>query len=149
MMRILAISTLISLAMANPASAQMQILPEKRGAAPEKRPDPEFSLVPLSKKLRICLDRQALIVAPKPVDLETASVAVMARCNAELIQLRRFITTGLPNFSPGPDYWEKEIEPVYMKEARKAVALARTRDLPAPPALPKPKPMAPNNKDQI
>jgi hypothetical protein len=57
-----------------------------------------------SGRLRVCLDRQALAIASKPVDLETASVAVMARCGAELSQMRQFITTGIPNFSPGPDY---------------------------------------------
>lgn len=114
--------------------------------APAKPQNPSFQLGPLSKKLRACLDRQALAVAPKRVDLDTATVAVMARCAAELEQLRRFITTGIPNFSPGPDYWEKDIEPVYMKEARKAVALARTRDTPPAASQPAPAPKDDRNK---
>lgn len=99
-----------------------------------------------SARLRACLDRQALAVAAKPVDLETASVAVMARCGAELRQMRIFMMTGIPSFSPSPDFWEKEIEPVYMKEARKAVALARTRDAP-PSALPPP-PKVPDKEER-
>lgn len=97
-------------------------------------------------KIHACVDRQALAMAPKPVDLETASVAVLARCEPEMTALRGFLYTGIPNFTPNPDFWEKDIEPSWIKEARKAVSLARTRDIPAP--RPKP-PVRPNNQNQI
>jgi len=100
----------------------------------------------LSKRLRVCLDSQAQAIAPKPVDLETASVAVMARCGSELQQMREFLYTGIAGFSPDPDYWSKEIEPIYLKEARKAVAVARTRDTPTAPPKPKTPPRDDRNK---
>lgn len=135
-------AVLLIVAISGPSLGQMSILPDSPKASPEKPRSSSAGLVPLSKKLRICLDRQAVAVATKRVDLETASVAVMARCTSELNQIRNYILTGIPNFSPGLDYWEKDIEPIYMKEARKAVALARTRDVPPPvqaPAAPGPR----------
>jgi hypothetical protein len=35
--------------------------------------------------------------------------------------------TGIPNFVPDPDNWEKEIEPFILKQAKEVVALERTR----------------------
>jgi hypothetical protein len=81
----------------------------------------------LGRKVRVCFDREAKTVAPKPVDLDTAGIAVMARCDAALKAMRQYIYTGLPNFVPRPDFWAKEIEPDMLKEAKKAVALERTR----------------------
>jgi hypothetical protein len=101
-----------------------------------------------SKKVHVCLDREALAVAPKPVDLETAVVAIMARCSKQLLEMRNFLYTGIPNFTPSTDFWERDIEPSWTKEARKAVALARTRDM--PPPKPKSGPVPPrNDKNQI
>lgn len=104
-----------------------------------------LQMMAFSKKVHVCLDREANAVAPKPVDLETATVAIMARCSKPLEEMRNFIQTGIPNFTPNFSYWEKEIEPSWTKEARKKVALARTRDAPSPP----PKPPAANNKNQM
>jgi len=117
------------------ALAQLDITPPvQKNLSEKKNIGNEMGM--LSKKLRVCLDSQAQAVAPKPVDLETASVAVMARCGPELQLMRKFLYTGITGFSPSPDYWSKEIEPIYLKEARKAVAVARTRDTPiAPPKL--------------
>jgi hypothetical protein len=126
--------------------AQLDITPrdQKGGSSQKKVIGNEMGV--LSKRLRVCLDSQALAVAPKPVDLETASVAVMARCEPELQQMRKFLYTGIAGFSPDPDYWSKEIEPVYLKEAGKAVAVARTRDTPLAPAKPKTPPKDDRNK---
>jgi hypothetical protein len=127
------------------ASAQLNITPSHQKGAPEKK-DIGNEMGALSNKLRVCLDLQAQDVAPKPVDLETASVAVMARCEPQLQQMRKFLYTGIAGFSPHPDYWSKEIEPIYLKEARKAVAVARTRDTPRPPPKPKSPPRDERNK---
>jgi hypothetical protein len=70
----------------------------------------------------------------------------MARCGPELQQMRKFLYTGIAGFSPDPDYWSKEIEPIYLKEARKAVAVARTRDTPIAPPKPKTPPRDERNK---
>lgn len=128
------------------AFAQLDITPphQKGGSSQKKHISNEMGA--LSKRLRVCLDSQAQAVAPKPVDLETASVAVMARCGSELQQMRKFLYTGIAGFSPGPDYWSKEIEPVYLNEARKAVAVARTRDTPIAPPKPKNPPRDDRNK---
>jgi hypothetical protein len=127
------------------APAQLNIAPSPQNGAPEKK-NSGNDMVALSNKLRICLDSRAQAVAPKPVDLETASVAVMARCEPELQQMRKFMYTGIAGFSPDPDYWSKEIEPIYLKEARKAVAIARTRDVPIAPRKPKTPPRDERNK---
>jgi hypothetical protein len=79
----------------------------------------------LGRKVRVCLDREAKMVAPKPVDLDTAGIAVMARFNAALKAMRHYMY--IPNFVPDPDNWEKEIEPFILKQAKEAVALERTR----------------------
>jgi hypothetical protein len=127
------------------ALAQLNITPpDQKGRSEKKNIGNEMGV--LSKRLRVCLDSQAQAVAPKPVDLETASVAVMARCGPELQQMRKFLYTGIAGFSPDPDYWSKEIEPVYLKEARKAVAVARTRDTPSAPPKPKTPPRDERNK---
>lgn len=81
----------------------------------------------LGRNVRVCIDRQAKIVSPKPVDLETASIAVVARCDPEVKAMRKFAYTSIPNFVPSPDWWSKEIEPAFLKRAREAVALARTQ----------------------
>ena len=128
------------------ALAQLNIPPSPQKGAPEKKSIGK-EMVALSKKLRVCLDSQAQAVAPKPVDLETASVAVMARCEPELQQMRKFLYTGIADFSPHPDYWSKEIEPIYLKEARKAVAVVRTRDMPIAP--PKPKTPSTDERNKI
>lgn len=107
-----------------------------------------LQMIALSKKVHICMDRETLIIAPKPVDLETATVALMERCSKQLIDMRNFILTGIPNFTASPDFWEKEIEPTWAKEARKKIALARTRDVPAPRPKPAP-PARSDNKNQI
>ena len=117
-------------------------------ATPTQAQNSGNQMLVLSKKIHICLDREALTVAPKQVDLETATVAIMARCSKQLQEIRNFIYTGIPNFTPNVDFWEKDIEPTWLKEARKKIALARTRD--APVAKPKPALPAPqNNKNQI
>jgi hypothetical protein len=108
------------------ASAQLNITPSPQKGAPEKE-NIGNEMGALSNRLRVCLDSQAQAVASKRVDLETASVAVMARCEPELRQMRKFMYSGIAGFSPNPDYWSKEIEPIYLKEAQKAVAVARTR----------------------
>jgi len=118
--------------------------PDQKGRPEKKNIGNEMGV--LSKRLRVCLDNQAQAVVPKPVDLETASVAVMARCGPELQQMRKFLYTGIAGFSPDPDYWSKEIEPIYLKEARKAVAVARTRDTPSAPPKPKTPPRDDRNK---
>ena len=128
------------------AAAQLSLAPPKSAA----HPNSGKQMATLSAVIHKCLDRQATAVAGKPVDLETAAVAILARCGPELELMRNFLYTGIPNFTPGPDFWERDIEPAWKKEATKAVALARTRD-PAPPAS-KPKPAAPpptSNKNQI
>jgi hypothetical protein len=127
------------------ASAQLDITPPDQKGRPEKK-NIGNEMGVLSKRLRVCLDNQAQAVAPKPVDLETASVAVMARCGPELQQMRKFLYTGIAGFSPDPDYWSKEIEPIYLQEARKAVAVARTRDAPIAPPKPKTPPRDERNK---
>lgn len=127
------------------ALAQLDTTPSHQKAASEKK-NSGNQMSALSNRLRICLDSQAQAVAPKPVDLETASVAVMARCGPELQQMRKFLYTGIAGFSPDPDYWSKEIEPIYLKEARKAVAVARTRDAPIAPPKPKTPPRDERNK---
>jgi len=81
----------------------------------------------LGRALGECINREARVIAPKKVDLETASIAVLARCKREAETFRQFIYTGLPSFNPAPDWWDKEIEPGFLKRAREAVALARTR----------------------
>lgn len=127
------------------ASAQLNITPSPQKGVPAKK-NLGNEMGALSNKLRVCLDSQAQAVAPKPVDLETASVAVMARCEPELHEMRKFLYTGIAGFSPHPDYWSKEIEPIYLKEARKAVAVARTRDTPIAPPKRKPPPRDEPNK---
>jgi hypothetical protein len=127
------------------ALAQLNITPTPQKGASEKK-NIGNQMGALSNRLRVCLDSQAQAVAPKPVDLETASVAVMARCGPELEQMRKFLYTGIAGFSPDPDYWSREIEPVYLKEARKAVALARTRETPIVPPKPKTPPRDDRNK---
>jgi hypothetical protein len=125
--------------------AQLDITPpDQKGGSQKKNISNEMGA--LSKRLRVCLDSQAQAIAPKPVDLETVSVAVMARCGSELQQMRKFLYTGIAGFSPDPDYWSKEIEPIYLKEARKAVAVARTRDTPTAPPKPKTPPRDDRNK---
>jgi hypothetical protein len=81
----------------------------------------------LGRALGQCLNREARIIAPKKVDLETASTAVLARCKREAETFRQFVYTDLPNFNPAPDWWDKEMEPGFLKRAREAVALARTQ----------------------
>ena len=81
----------------------------------------------LGRALGVCINREARLVAPKQVDLETASVAVLARCKSEAEAFRHFVYTSLPNFNPAPDWWDKEMEPGFLKRAREAVAVARTR----------------------
>jgi hypothetical protein len=127
------------------AFAQLDITPPQQKGASEKK-NSGNEMVALSNKLRVCLDSQAQAVAPKPVDLETASIAVMARCGPELQQMRKFLLTGIVGFSPSPDFWSKEMEPVYLSEARKAVAVARTRDTPIAPPKPKNPPRDDRNK---
>lgn len=102
-----------------------------------------------SNKVHICINIEAVAVAPKPVDLETATVAVMARCAKPLLAMRNFLYTGIPNFTPNQDFWEKDIEPVWIKEARNAVAVVRTRDAPAAPQQKTAPAPRPNGKDQI
>jgi hypothetical protein len=81
----------------------------------------------LGRAVGECIKREARLVAAKQVDLETASIAVLARCKREMETFRQFVSTGIPNFNPQPDWWDKEIEPGILKRAREAVALARTR----------------------
>jgi hypothetical protein len=115
--------------------------------APPEQKNFGIQMQALGKRVHLCLDRQALAVAPKPVDLETASVAIMARCASDLDRMRQFLTTGIPNFTPGPDFWGRDIEPAWKKEATKAVALARTRD-PTPPGSRSPSAISPPTSDK-
>lgn len=133
-----------------PLAAQVDLRPPiaKKQADGPASPNSGLQMGALSGKVHICLDREAIAVAPKLVDLETAAVAIMARCSKPLQDMRTFLYMGIPNFTPNPDFWEKDIEPVWAKEARNAVALARTRDAPTP--RPKPVPTSPrNDKNQI
>lgn len=81
----------------------------------------------LGKEVGACIDQQAQLVAPKAVDLETASVAVIGRCKVPIAAFRQFVYTSFPNFHPDQEWWSKELEPEFLKRAREAVALARTK----------------------
>jgi hypothetical protein len=58
--------------------------------------------------------------------LKLPSIAVLARCASEMAAMRQFLYSDIPNFVPNP-VWSKDIEPQWLKQAQKAVALARTR----------------------
>ena len=47
----------------------------------------------LGRALGVCINREARLVAPKQVDLEMASVAVLARCKSEAEAFRHFVYT--------------------------------------------------------
>jgi hypothetical protein len=84
--------------------------------------------VALNRNIRTCIDKQAAIVSKKSVDLETATVSVIARCRYETGALRAFLYGGgMPNFVPSLDFWEREMEPGFLKVAREVVALERTK----------------------
>jgi len=69
----------------------------------------------LGKEVGACIDQQAQLVAPKAVDLETASVAVIGRCKAPIAAFRQFVYTSFPNFHPDQEWWSKELEPEFLK----------------------------------
>jgi hypothetical protein len=52
----------------------------------------------LGRALGVCINREARLIAPKQVDLETASVAVPARCKSEAEAFRHFRLHWSPEF---------------------------------------------------
>jgi hypothetical protein len=74
-----------------------------------------------------CFRKEAKNVAAKPVDLDTAGLAVIVRCAQPLAAMRTYVMTQMPDFTPKPDFWDREMEPGYLKQARQLIALERTK----------------------
>jgi hypothetical protein len=73
-----------------------------------------------------CINREAVIIAPSKVDLETAATAVVAKCSIYTEATRRKLIQQYPGYR---DYMApklKELDDTYMDGARRAVAIART-----------------------
>src|SRR5260370_38194824 len=73
-----------------------------------------------------CIEREASIVAPMTVNLETAAAMVIARCTQYTEATRRDLQIRFPGYR---DYMApklREIDEIYEDRAATAVAIART-----------------------
>jgi len=80
----------------------------------------------LSDAATNCIRREAVGIAPKAVDLDTATTAIMARCNAELWAEEKAFMTKYPGFQDSAREHFKRVSAARLDQARSAVALART-----------------------
>jgi hypothetical protein len=72
-----------------------------------------------------CINREASLIAPTALDLETASLAVIGKCSYFTNFMRRDMLARYPGHR---DYIEprlREVDEIYMAQARLAVARAR------------------------
>jgi len=80
----------------------------------------------LSAAIGDCIQREAVAIAPKPVDLETATEVILARCNSHLWAEERAY---IDRFPGNPAYAQeqfREMAAVRADQARREIALART-----------------------
>jgi hypothetical protein len=80
----------------------------------------------LSDAATDCIRREARNVAPKPVDLDTAATAVLARCSAELWAEEKEFVNRYKGFRDYASEQYKRVNAARLDQALKAVALART-----------------------
>lgn len=145
----------ITLLAAAPVAAQVDLKRQLLPAPKERAPNSGGKMMALSKQIHACLDDQVPLIAIRPIDLETASLAAIVRCSAPLNRMRDFLLTGIPNFTPSPDFWTKEIEPEWLNQAKRKVALFRSLmkyppgASPPEPAHPKQLPKPKIDKQQI
>jgi hypothetical protein len=73
-----------------------------------------------------CIVREAKTIAPMKVDLETAASAVIARCSAYTDAIRRSLVARYPGHRDYIETQTREVDALYLEQARRAVAVART-----------------------
>jgi hypothetical protein len=80
----------------------------------------------LSDAATDCIRREAASIASKPVDLDTAATAVLARCNAELWAEEKAFVNRYAGYRDIASEQFKRVRAARLEQAYKAVALART-----------------------
>lgn len=73
-----------------------------------------------------CINQEAIAIAPYPADIETAAVAVIAKCRIYTDATRRDLIARFPGYRDYIEQQVRQIDSIYMDQARQAVALART-----------------------
>src|SRR5262245_43017632 len=89
-------------------------------------PQQKLETASLANAANECIRREAVKVAPKPVDLNTAATAVMARCAAELWAEEKAIADRYPGYRDHVAEQFKRVRNTRFELAQKAIALERT-----------------------
>lgn len=89
-------------------------------------PQREMETAALRDSATDCIRREAIAVAPEPVDLETASVAVTARCRGELWAEEKAFVNRYAGYRAYASEKYQAVRDARFQQAADAVALART-----------------------
>jgi hypothetical protein len=89
-------------------------------------PQQKLETASLADATTNCIRREAVKVAPKPVDLNTAAMAVIARCRAEVWAEEKALVDRYPGYREHIAERFKKVHAARFELAQQAVALART-----------------------
>jgi hypothetical protein len=90
-------------------------------------PEQKLERAALSSTASSCIHREAGKVAPKSVDLNTAAMAVLARCNTELqAEEEAFIRRCPPGFRDDAREQFTRVRTARLEQSLKEIAVART-----------------------
>jgi hypothetical protein len=89
-------------------------------------PEREMETAALRDSATDCIRREAIAVAPEPVDLETAVAAVTARCRGELWAEEKAAVNRFPGHRAYASEKYQAVRDARIQQAADAVALART-----------------------
>ena len=90
-------------------------------------PEREAALEATRGTVSACIRREAEIVAPKQVDLETAAIAVMARCTSEIRAEEQAFFNKYPGYQDFVQGKLRELNSDRLSQTRSIIALPRTR----------------------
>lgn len=89
-------------------------------------PQQEMQTAALRDSATDCIRREAVAVAPEPVDLETATAAVTARCRGELWAEEKAAVNRFAGYRAYASEKYQAVRDARFQQAADAVALART-----------------------
>jgi len=75
--------------------------------------------------VRVCIERESAALAPTNLDLDTAAMATLGRCGAELEAERRSFIDRYPGYRNYIEPKLRELSAVRLDQARTSIALAR------------------------
>jgi hypothetical protein len=78
-----------------------------------------------SREASECIEREAVMVAPTNIDLEAAAASVVVRCSTYTDALRRKLNGEYPGYRDYIAPKLREVDELYLAQARLAVARAR------------------------